>query len=487
MKLTSKFIEIIGEIPRTVEFIDQYYFFNISMRNALIIHGKYMVNSLSALALNYYLSGEMEDTDSYFCYGGLLCLSHAVSFYLFRENIKKTVSNIFNTLATVDALNNYNSKEFLQMHEICSECQVKEKFIGSIVIQIHYVFYTAIMMVTSYFLNQNLLGSAFTFLLISYFNGFIYWQYALAAEEVCPNHQRHLLLNDGLQCMALGFFIQGALFLASLFLETYFGQSIGAIGYSFFENIFLLFVVLHAGLVRFTLPIENKYVTASPLNPVNLIWMFSEKITKMMTQFIRMRSRHRGETFPPLMNFYHAVMNSENKESLIFIFKCIFPDELHSIEKFIESHENQFYSAYFLEKFQKVVGEIDAQYQSPAFQSVKFIYRQSRIAQSVLDHQIALYAQRYKIPKEITVSFIKIFTNPRVEIFLSQLNGRFSALSENVKSIKNEEQQITFKKFFQKNNLHFKMMPDYFNSIFSSERTHTFFSQPGEIIKNYFK
>lgn len=421
--LARKFSDTTLLIPDTSRRINQTELLNLTLKNLIVINSQYIKYSIE-YNIVFYMGSYFSNESSAGRNAASVLIQCIASVLLFRIQIRTLALNLFNTLAIVNRMNEVEKDTFVQVHTLCDQCETKAKFIDSITIQVHYV--TCLLMMTglTWLVGSSQIGMALNFFLLSYFKGFIFWQYALAAEGVCPQHQRQVLLNDRGQCFAFGFIFNSVLIVASFILNYLFGRVLANIFQDFLTNIIGLFAIIHVVNMKFTLPNASSLVNSEcNFDLVDLMWQLTAWLVKEGIVLFRrlLKSENRPSAFITwLIQVLNGIVNSWAFSVLI---KILVPFELRNAEAFFQIPEIREHSAYFIEQMKDITIPATEAYNSLLLQPMLMIYRNIGFAQNIM-HVIATKKVRssYDIPREIVILLIKIIFHPEFGNILNTTN-----------------------------------------------------------------
>lgn len=281
-------------LPITIKKIKRSADLRFILTNALMINGLeftlpflmlYFAESMLTPPLKSIYPNYKEDKSLTFLYS-------LISFLFFIHFKFKNI--VFNTVATLGA-NKVMEDEYddqIQHHLLCKACTINtsDKLSKAISLQIHYFLGTLIVSTLQLFLNNQLayIGYPLSFTLGAYWKGFVIFQYPLARDKVCAEHQILLLMKNRSLLIAFGAMLETfelGLTQTMIFgLQNTIPNKIVATAVS---NLVTTLGLMHAHQVSIPIPSRSQESSSKqpPLDLLLGIWLWSLYSTSKLASF----------------------------------------------------------------------------------------------------------------------------------------------------------------------------------------------------------
>lgn len=259
-------VHVVSQIPATVRIIFKHKALKTVFKNALSLNlVKYLapITALSLLkrylfqtvAIEAGLSQEVANLAE-------TAVDYTIiTIVLVRQRSKLMALHMF-SMAT--AASEINATFPQKPHTLCASCNTRSRLMDEIASQAHMVVGGLTMWGAGLMLSQ-LIGPWAKFLLKSYWDGYIYYQYTVSSADICGHHQLYVLTHQRQACMSTGI-VFNLISQTPAAILSYYQISLGTPAQLAWDNILFLFGILHARTIAFPIPpqIEMNYLTFDP-------------------------------------------------------------------------------------------------------------------------------------------------------------------------------------------------------------------------------
>ena len=310
---------------------------------------------------------------------------------------------------------------------ICQNCTTRARFIDQLSLQAHYAVGGLTVWGVGLALNE-VLGPIAPFLLDCYWNGFLFYEYSLNAENICGSHQVSLLAADPLRCLSLGLFIQTAGRLPANILAlsniTFSREAQIAL-----DNMLFLFGILHARTLSYPVSLKGPPPKKLNLDPLALSYdvtrLSTNALANKMLSLVRQEVRAPGTAFSFLNPIFNFFQQNNSKPWLKPLSTILLPKELRSLRAFFRQPNINPYAGIFITKLEGVFELIKNLSDMNAVRATRYLIRTPFLSRP-MSYLVKYFITKYKgLPDDLVELIIVISKIPhlrdRVQLIIDHL------------------------------------------------------------------
>lgn len=290
-----------------------------------------------------------------------------------RYRYKLMGLNAVATIGVAHDIADAYASEPQQVTKVCEDCGFNTRVVGEINLLVQYI---ALMAMASgvnsitYLSLGAFVSNVSDILLKSYIKGFIFYQYPLSAQGICPEHQIAILNNNRLKCLTYGLVTESLRRLSPTNTpETLELQTV-------FENMQEAFNIVTARENGITIPFalpskkefgEKKAPYLDLIDPINISWLTAALVVqggkKGISFLVKYLDENRGSSKLNIRQDLAQLLEVRGKEAYVKAIKIIVPEELRSARVFFRHSNIAPYSRRLLpeiDSFLQIIINIDS-------------------------------------------------------------------------------------------------------------------------------
>ncbi len=454
--------ETVMTVPKTAEKIKESPNIQFILGNSLLINGVEFIlpfvgyhagKKVIAQVIGGLYPGYDDDNENVQMVSNAIdCTVYPILFFRLKlGNI------VFNSVASVGAAIKLNDEfaDRVQLYSHCQQCTPNyDRLTKQISLELHYVYgTTALSMINPYVNRLPHVGVPISVLLNAYWLGVVLFQYPLARNKVCAEHQISLLMQNRQRVLAHGLFLfmtlSVAIGIATLLTQDMVSNSITTTAVT---NLLMPLFLVYIHQVELPLVQPSNVSLNTILDPVFVLWILSTYLTQVTCRFGLYAIQHNKNTqffiFEKMKNASNLLSNSHLVRTITDVStRVLIPPELKTLKAFSRSDAMRPYMILFLKNIENLLQKANTVNENPLTQ-LTYIALKMPVLHSFLLACSSLVANAQAgIPHDFTSALIRT-------LLALNINDNLPALHDAIKKTHgaskkhHERQQDNWMRFF---------------------------------------